>query len=305
MSGSIDVWVPIGPAGVVRDAHIFGRMADPNKSTVPISAAGEVHPQTRKPRSKAHTARLPSFAMLVGLPGSGKSTFRNLLMKQNGAASAASSRWAVVSQDDTGSRRACETAIGILAKDKNVRVILDRCNPDPEDRKYWLGLAWRPKDAVCVHFDVHPRTCIERVSRRAGHKTIKSGTHVSKVERIVFGFAKRMQPPDRKEGFSRVHVLKTPADTAALLEAWGVSAKDLEFMHREHEKLLRESAERKRLRAEAAAAGRGGAEQRMDSGVAGDRKVVVPAVKGGARAKGRRSHSRSRSPRKKRGSKKK
>ena len=71
--------------------------------------------------------------MLVGLPGSGKSWFSSALIVRN------ADGWRRISQDESGSRSACESEIGHVSG----RVLLDRCNTDPSDRKVWLSLASR------------------------------------------------------------------------------------------------------------------------------------------------------------------
>mmetsp|Transcript_43913 Transcript_43913/g.73137 ORF Transcript_43913/g.73137 Transcript_43913/m.73137 type:complete len:290 (-) Transcript_43913:174-1043(-) len=167
--------------------------------------------------------------MLVGFPGSGKSTFRNELLKLNDL-DWSEKKWNVVSQDEVKSRRTCEDLIGRLAKDRKNRVILDRCNPEARDRKYWLGLAWKPKDSTAVFFNTPIETCISRMQKRHNHPTIKQGTHLSKLQRIMTGFKKKFEVPTTKEGFRRVHTITTPAHAAKLLHDWGCDSESLSWM---------------------------------------------------------------------------
>lgn len=95
--------------------------------------------------------------------------------------------------------------------------MLDRCNVDAEDRKYWLDVAMRPKDAVAVFFDVPAEVCIERVSGRADHPTIAQG----KGAGIVRSFAKKLTAPTRAEGFTNVYTVSSIGDANALLRRWG------------------------------------------------------------------------------------
>ena len=71
----------------------------------------------------ASALKLPKLLVLVGLPGSGKSTFAEQLV-------ASGRGWTRVSQDECGgSRRSCEAAFGIAAlrgNDHGRHVILDR-----------------------------------------------------------------------------------------------------------------------------------------------------------------------------------
>jgi len=64
------------------------------------------------------------FIMLVGLPGSGKSfVAESIAARRTGET-------IIVSQDESGSRSACEAQIQGKYKDGTL-LILDRCNPDP------------------------------------------------------------------------------------------------------------------------------------------------------------------------------
>jgi atypical dual specificity phosphatase len=91
-------------------------------------------------------AKNADLFVLVGLPGSGKSWFSQALRARD------PSGWSRISQDDSGSRAACESEISHPAKG---RVLLDRCNTAAVDRKVWLGLAanWAASP-VCIWFDV-------------------------------------------------------------------------------------------------------------------------------------------------------
>mmetsp|Transcript_11364 Transcript_11364/g.21817 ORF Transcript_11364/g.21817 Transcript_11364/m.21817 type:complete len:229 (-) Transcript_11364:102-788(-) len=167
--------------------------------------------------------------MLIGTPGSGKSTFRNALLALNECPWMAKT-WHVVSQDESGSRRTCEDTIGRLCKDSKNKVILDRCNPDPSDRKKWLGLAFRPSDAAAIHFATDTNVCVERIRARTGHATIKENTKIEKLIRIVRGFSKKLVPPTKKEGFKAVHTVHNPSEAASLLMSWGCDPASVQFM---------------------------------------------------------------------------
>jgi protein-tyrosine phosphatase len=164
--------------------------------------------------------RAPNVVMLVGLPGAGKSTFATKLV----AAS-----WNRISQDELGRQR-CEELAGQYSKQKNGKVVLDRCNVQATERRHWLELMFanttpssnkgsqNPR-CVAVYFDVPLSVCVERVRSRTDHPTIRGGTAGS--ERIVRGFYERLQVPTAAEGFDQVQVIRSPEDAQQLLQSWG------------------------------------------------------------------------------------
>eukprot|EP00472_Partenskyella_glossopodia_P012929 CAMPEP_0197519088 /NCGR_PEP_ID=MMETSP1318-20131121/4346_1 /TAXON_ID=552666 /ORGANISM="Partenskyella glossopodia, Strain RCC365" /LENGTH=408 /DNA_ID=CAMNT_0043069873 /DNA_START=186 /DNA_END=1412 /DNA_ORIENTATION=+ len=178
---------------------------------------------------KARAKSAPSFVMLVGIPGSGKSTFRNELLKLNNV-SHMDKKWQVISQDELRSRRRCEDQVGRLVKDSKNRVILDRCNPDSEDRKYWLRLAWKPNDAVAVYFATESEECIKRIRSRRNHETLNNTASTSKLEMIIRGFRKRLVIPHRAEGFRRVYTIENTTQAADLLVSWGCESAAVHWM---------------------------------------------------------------------------
>lgn len=131
--------------------------------------------------------------MLVGLPGSGKSWFSNALLARD------PSGWTRISQDDTGSRSACETEIG---RSQSRRVLLDRCNTAATDRKEWLALASNWVTApVCIWFDYERELCTSRAQMRAGHPTLPPG---SRVRNAIDQMHKLFVRPTMGEGFKAV-----------------------------------------------------------------------------------------------------
>ncbi|KAF8899319.1 hypothetical protein BD779DRAFT_1465255 [Infundibulicybe gibba] len=143
--------------------------------------------------------------ILVGLPGSGKSWFSKALLSRDPAG------WTHISQDDTGSRSACETEIG-RAKG---RVLLDRCNTPVSDRKSWLQLAsnWASTPA-CIWFDYDRDLCSSRAQMRAGHPTLPPG---SRVRNAVQQMHKDFVRPTLKEGFKAIFIIRSFAAAEELV----------------------------------------------------------------------------------------
>ena len=154
-------------------------------------------------------ARRPSFVVLVGLPGAGKSTFARAL-SQGG-------EWEVISRDALGSTDAVESAV-VNAIKAGKRVLVDRCNVRVADRKRILDIGMiEPSDAVAVHLTMAPEVCVQRVAARTDHPTIPYGHGRS----AVASMAKALERPTLAEGFAAVHTLDNDVQVRALLRSWG------------------------------------------------------------------------------------
>lgn len=130
--------------------------------------------------------------MCVGLPGSGKSWFADMLEKRG--------NYTRVCQDECGGSR--DTVENMLGKQiTKGKVVLDRCNPTKVDRSHFLGLAFKPSDVLAVHFSASPDLCKQRIVARTNHPTITSGHHGA---RAVDSFAACLVPPTTDEGFAAV-----------------------------------------------------------------------------------------------------
>ena len=181
-----------------------------------MACASGVRPGTPPPR------QCPRRLMLVGLPGSGKSTFAAALP---GAI--------VVSQDDAqGSRRACEAAVGrvcLHAGGTHGVVVLDRCNVDPGDRAAWVALSGAPSASWTVVFlECSPEDCAARVDARADHPTVRQG----RGRCVVRSHAAKLVAPSLSEGFAAVHTIRSPDEAKALLVRFGVAAARVEAAYR-------------------------------------------------------------------------
>eukprot|EP00397_Hematodinium_sp_SG-2012_P011029 GEMP01011156.1.p1 GENE.GEMP01011156.1~~GEMP01011156.1.p1 ORF type:complete len:876 (+),score=192.79 GEMP01011156.1:59-2629(+) len=169
--------------------HLWARVSYAEPIVEPISSpewhvTGAFHKQLQ--------GKKPSFIMCVGLPGSGKSWFADMLEKRGG--------YARVCQDECdGSRDIVENTLGKqITKGK---VVLDRCNPTKADRAHFLGLAFKPSNALAVHFSAPPDLCKQRIVARTNHPTI---TSAHQGARAVDSFAACLVPPTTDEGFAAV-----------------------------------------------------------------------------------------------------
>jgi atypical dual specificity phosphatase len=137
--------------------------------------------------------------ILVGLPGSGKSWFSKALVARG------RKNWTRVSQDDTGSRSQCESAIS-RGTGYNF-TMLDRCNMSGVERKEWVHLAsnWA-KSPVCVWFDYDAELCTSRAQMRIGHPTLPPGRRVCNA---VTQMQQQFVRPHLSEGFSAIVRIKS------------------------------------------------------------------------------------------------
>jgi len=99
-----------------KTAHISAKVEEPY-SNLTLEVNSKLFPT-------GITSNNVDFIMLVGLPGSGKSFVAESIAARR------SGQTIIVSQDDSGSRSACETQIQSKYKDGTL-LILDRCNADP------------------------------------------------------------------------------------------------------------------------------------------------------------------------------
>jgi atypical dual specificity phosphatase len=96
--------------------------------------------------------------------------------------------------------------------------VLDRCNGDNKDRKYWYELAMKPNDAVIVYFTTSVSDCVARANMRENHPTIAKG----KAENIVKSHAKTFVPPSNSSDGWASRIISVASANEALTILFGI-----------------------------------------------------------------------------------
>ncbi|XP_072996048.1 transcription factor bHLH140 [Typha latifolia] len=146
---------------------------------------------------KAENRRV--VVILVGPPGSGKTTFCNAVM------SAARRAWVRVCQDTiangkAGTKQQClKAASDALSNGKSV--LIDRCNLELEQRADFVKIGGERADVHAVVLDLPAKVCISRSVKRTGHEgNLQGGRAAAVVNRML----QKKELPKLSEGFSRI-----------------------------------------------------------------------------------------------------
>ncbi|PCH44792.1 nucleoside triphosphate hydrolase protein [Wolfiporia cocos MD-104 SS10] len=137
--------------------------------------------------------------ILVGLIGSGKSTFAQAL-------EAHLPHFRRCNQDDLGNRRAVE-ALARRSLHEGRSVCIDRSNFDAQQRATWIGIAREfPGTQVwVVVLDTPYEVCAQRLRERTDHPTIKTPEQGLSV---LARFQSQFQLPSAHEGYERILYLR-------------------------------------------------------------------------------------------------
>ncbi|THU91505.1 P-loop containing nucleoside triphosphate hydrolase protein, partial [Dendrothele bispora CBS 962.96] len=142
--------------------------------------------------------------ILVGLIGSGKSTFATSLEKHL-------PNFVRCNQDELGDRRSVED-LARASLSQGLSVCVDRTNFNPAQRRYWINIAHEfPGTLVWVIvFDTPYEECARRLQQRTSHPTIKTPEQGMSV---LARFASDFQAPVADEGFDRMIYFHTSEQT--------------------------------------------------------------------------------------------
>ncbi|KAF9438341.1 hypothetical protein BGZ76_008483 [Entomortierella beljakovae] len=144
------------------------------------------------------TSTVQKVLILVGPPGSGKSTFAKALTK-------CFPEFVRINQDDLGDRMACEDlAISTLqGNNRTQSVVIDRCNFDQDQRKVWIDIAkkYEVSDIDVIIMDTEYYHCKKRIYSRTNHPTQVEGANGIDV---LHKFLDMMTLPTHFEGITRI-----------------------------------------------------------------------------------------------------
>lgn len=172
------------------------------------------------PQQAPHRGQLPQLVLMCGYPCSGKSTVSQALVNRLQHVKR-------LSGDELG-RRALVEALGASMPKKGAggggggnggvkTVIVDRCHLTHADRAEMWALAFKPERALILWLDVPHAECVDRTSRRVGHK-LSEGDSAS----VVASLAGKLEPPT--EPWATVVRLSGDDDVRRFFEGLGVPA---------------------------------------------------------------------------------
>lgn len=155
------------------------------------------HPKARDRLPKLKGKPAPFLIVLCGIPGSGKTTASEKLIKTYDAVR--------ISQDDLGSRQDClRECASALARGQSV--VVDRTNVNLQQRHYWISLArhYHVKHLMAIYWELGLETCIERAIARKGHPTMTELIPDDRKAEIIKQFSNNYTKPEVNEGFHEV-----------------------------------------------------------------------------------------------------
>ena len=152
--------------------------------------------------------------LLVGIPGSGKSTFAKMLTDRQ------PSKYVRINQDELGNRRECERLCRNALARGQVPII-DRCNFDLTQRRHFLSIASEARVPVdCVVFSYPADVCVARCQDRQGHETITRSNAAGVVRMMERQFSPPVLANRQHESYRSLRVVRSFQDVENAANAY-------------------------------------------------------------------------------------
>ncbi|GAA5823265.1 hypothetical protein JCM5353_005141 [Sporobolomyces roseus] len=159
--------------------------------------------------------------ILVGLPGSGKTSFRQALVARDPS-------WRSVSGDEDGGKSAVLAAASALRPGN--KLIIDRCNISIASRQELLSLAQHSLHPIAIYFSANSELCQQRAQLRSNHPSLSPAA----VKAAIKQFSSQLVPPSLKEGFTAVVTVPSIPAASSLLRLLSPPIKLLKFPRTPH-----------------------------------------------------------------------
>jgi predicted kinase len=196
-TAELEAAVPAEPLGTLAAAE-----SEPIGKVVVETQPESLSTPPPEPVSSAAKGARGSVVLTIGLPGSGKTTW----FKRRGVTPLSSDLLRTLLFDDITEQRWQGLVFSTLRSLLRARLIakmpwnyVDATNLSPHERRQWIKMAKSfGYDVQAVFFDVPLEVCLERNRRR--ERTVS--------EDVMKKMADRLKPPDFKEGFSKITVVR-------------------------------------------------------------------------------------------------
>ena len=154
------------------------------------------------PTASSSNSNFEQFMLiLTGIPGSGKSTFAESLVRSKPYI------YVRINQDALDSRVACEDLTRKVLTEGKCPII-DRCNFDPKQRRHFLDIANSFKVKVdCVVFQFPMDLCIQRCQERRNHETVTAQNATGVVQQMLRQFSPPLPNRINTETFRNIKTL--------------------------------------------------------------------------------------------------